>query len=244
MTLLNFTIREELKPRHINVNEVFGPTIQGEGPHMGQRVGFVRLAGCNLSCSWCDTPYSWDWERYDKAAESHPMTIEQVAELVKPMGVTRLVLTGGEPMLQQRFIPALHALTGCLIDVETNGTRAPLPGIEDSVDLFNVSPKLSHAQDPAARRIVDKAMSAFADLAQRGKAVFKFVAEKPEDLQEIRSILDRYTIPDSAVWVMPEGMTIDQHIRHLQELADYVVDAGWNLTTRVHVLAWETVRKR
>lgn len=232
------------KPRHYNINEIFGPTIQGEGPHMGQRVGFVRVAGCNLSCSWCDTPYSWDWERFDRAAESHPMTVEEIADQVKKARVERIVLTGGEPMMQQRLIPALYEATGCLIDVETNGTRVPLEGLEDAVDLFNVSPKLSHAQDPAERRIVDKAMDAYAALAKRGKAIFKFVAEKPEDLEEIRSILDRYSIPDSAVWIMPEGMTIEQHLRHLQEIADAVVDAGFNLTTRIHVLAWETVRKR
>ena len=50
------------------VAEVFGPTFQGEGPSTGQRAGFVRLGRCNLDCSWCDTPYTWDWERFDPAA--------------------------------------------------------------------------------------------------------------------------------------------------------------------------------
>ena len=61
---------EEKAVRLLNVNEIFGPTIQGEGPHTGRLVGFLRLAGCNLACSWCDTPYSWDWTKYDKAEES------------------------------------------------------------------------------------------------------------------------------------------------------------------------------
>lgn len=236
-----------LTPRRVvraNINEIFGPTIQGEGPHMGQRVGFVRTAGCNLSCSWCDTPYSWDWERFDKAAESHPMSIEDIAGQIEEMNVSRIILTGGEPMIQQSFIPSLYASTGCKIDVETNGTRVPKPATIEAVDLFCVSPKLSHAQDPEERRIVDEAMFAYSELAAQEKAIFKFVAEKVEDLDEIREILDRYNIPDYAVWIMPEGMTIDDHMEHLKELADPVVDRGWNLTTRIHVLAWETVRKR
>jgi len=211
---------------------------------MGVRVGFLRLAGCNLSCSWCDTPYSWDWERFDKSAESHPTALTDVADQVNAMNVTRLILTGGEPMLQQRHIPELHRLTGCDIDVETNGTRKPKPEVVEAVDLFNVSPKLAHAQDPESRRIVDDAMSAFGELAHSGKAVFKFVAEGEKDFDEVRAIVKKYDIPDSAVWIMPEGMTIEQHLRHLQEIADAVVDSGWNLTTRIHVLAWETVRKR
>src|SRR4029450_7825218 len=51
------------------VSEVFGPTFQGEGPSVGRRAGFVRLGRCNLDCSWCDTPYTWDWERHDPAVE-------------------------------------------------------------------------------------------------------------------------------------------------------------------------------
>lgn len=232
------------RPARVNINEIFGPTIQGEGPHMGQRVGFVRVAGCNLSCSWCDTPYSWDWERYDKATESHPTSIEAIAAQVEEMGVERIILTGGEPMMQQGQIPAIYAATGCLIDVETNGTRVPRPATIEAVDLFCVSPKLAHAQDPEERRLVDEAMNAYSELSHQGKAIFKFVAEKVADLDEIKEILDRYNIPDFAVWIMPEGMTIEQHLKHLKELADPVVEYGWNLTTRIHVLAWETVRKR
>jgi 7-carboxy-7-deazaguanine synthase len=230
-------------PARANINEWFGPTIQGEGPHAGQRVGFLRFAGCNLSCSWCDTPYSWDWERFDRAEESHPMTVEDIAAEINKMSVPRLIITGGEPLLQQRIIPALHELTGCLLDIETNGTRKPTAETIAATDLFNVSPKLSFANDPEEWRLVDEAMECFAELSRSGKAVFKFVCEKVEDFIEVREILDRYGIGDEAVWIMPEGYAQERHLKHLRDLATPVVEQGWNLTTRLHVLAWETIRK-
>lgn len=232
------------KAPHVNLNEIFGPTIQGEGPHAGQLVSFVRLAGCNLSCSWCDTPYSWDWERYDIKKELHKVSVEEIAERVKAIAAPRIILTGGEPLLQQRMVPDLRDLTGYKIDVETNGTRKPNDETVHAVDLFNVSTKLSHANDPENLRIVDDAMATFSDLAWVGKAVFKFVCQSTDDFQEILDLRQRYNLPNSSIWVMPEGYTKATHLKHLEELADPVVGQGWNLSTRIHVLAWETIRER
>ena len=86
------------------VSEVFGPTLQGEGPSAGQRAGFVRLGRCSLSCSWCDTPYSWDWKRYDPAVELRELAVGEVAASIRAMDVPMVVVTGGEPLLQQRVI--------------------------------------------------------------------------------------------------------------------------------------------
>jgi 7-carboxy-7-deazaguanine synthase len=66
------------------VSEVFGPTIQGEGPHAGQRAAFVRLGGCNLTCTWCDTAYTWDARRYDLRAELHRVPITRVQATSSP----------------------------------------------------------------------------------------------------------------------------------------------------------------
>ena len=237
-------IRRSILPKHLNINEIFGPTIQGEGPHAGQLVGFLRVAGCNLTCSWCDTPYSWDWERFDRNEESHKTEIADIADQLLAMGISRLILTGGEPLLQQHAYPELFALTGLKIDVETNGTRVPKPETIEAVDLFCVSPKLAHAGDPTERRVVPEAYKAFSALAKRGKAIFKFVAEQESDLDEVQGLVDQFEIPKESVWIMPEGITIKNHIQHLQELANPVVSRGWNLSTRIHVLAWEEERGR
>ena len=231
------------KDRHINVNEIFGPTIQGEGIHTGYRVGFLRLAGCNLSCSWCDTPYSWDWERYDRNEESHKMLISEVAEQLKAMQVDRLVLTEGEPMMQQWAFKDIQAATGMKIDIETNGTRTPTAEAEAAVDMFCVSPKLAHGGDPEERRIVLPALKRFAELASEGKAMFKFVAQSEEDFPQIENLIELAGIPNNAVWIMPEGANPIRHMETTHRIADAVIERGWNLSMRLHLLIWNTERK-
>src|SRR3954452_24909384 len=83
------------------VAEVFGPTIQGEGRNLGQRAAFVRLGGCNLHCTWCDTPYTWDASRYDLRAEMSRRPVAEIVAEVRPMRPHVVVLTGGEPLLHQ-----------------------------------------------------------------------------------------------------------------------------------------------
>lgn len=232
------------KARHLNVNEIFGPTIQGEGAHTGERCAFLRLAGCNLSCSWCDTPYSWDWTRFDREKESRRMQLEEVAEQIKAMGVKRLIVTGGEPMLQQSLFPELQRLTGCKIDVETNGTIAPRAGLEESVDLFSVSPKLAHAGDPEIARLKPEVLNRFSELAADGKAIFKFVVTSTDDFAEIDRFLKASFINDESVWVMPEGITADKQLAGLRSLSDAIIKRGWNVSARLHVLIWETERAK
>jgi 7-carboxy-7-deazaguanine synthase len=232
----------EKREPFFNVNEIFGPTIQGEGPHTGQQVSFFRVAGCNLSCVWCDTPYSWDWERFDRNEESHKTTVTDVAEALTQLGATRIVMTGGEPMGQQKNIPLLYELTGMKIDVETNGTIMPKDETIEAVDLFCVSPKLAHAGDPENLRLKPEVLAKFAELSRLGKAFFKFVAEKEEDFEEIETFIKAGDIPQEAVWIMPEGFTAERHLANLRKLADKVIERGWNLTSRIHVLIWDTER--
>ena len=78
------------------ISEVFGPTLQGEGPHAGRTVQFIRLGGCNLSCSWCDTPYTWDASRFNLRQELTPMSVQEILDRIIP-GVP-IVLSGGEPL--------------------------------------------------------------------------------------------------------------------------------------------------
>lgn len=224
------------------VSEVFGPTFQGEGPSLGQRAGFVRLGRCNLDCSWCDTPYTWDWERHDPAAELRRVPVGAVVDALAAMDPEIVVVTGGEPLLQQRrLVPLLEACAthGWATEVETNGTLAPDDAVVALVTRWNVSPKLANSGIPVERRIVPSALDA---LRSTGAAVFKFVVSQPADLDEVASLVDACAL--SPVWIMPEGTDARTVLARARQLAEPVLARGWNLTTRLHVLLWGDERGR
>lgn len=227
------------------ISEVFGPTVQGEGPSAGQMARFIRFGYCNLSCSWCDTAYTWDPERYDLDAEIDEW---DVSDLLATVDAPLVVLTGGEPMLQARkdgfrtLVVELR-LHGTRIEIETNGTIPPPDwlAITDTA-RFTVSPKLSNAEQTRPLRPI--ALDRYATLATTGQAVFKFVATSPADLDEAARIVADFDIPAHAVWIMPEGTTPDTLLARARDLADPVLARGWNLTSRMHVLLWGDERGR
>jgi 7-carboxy-7-deazaguanine synthase len=216
------------------VSEVFGSTVQGEGPSIGRRAGFVRLGKCNLACRFCDSKFTWAWDEYDPAVELHDMEVAEIVARVDTMDVPMVVITGGEPLLQQRELePLARQLkqVGKRIEVETAGTIAPRLG--DLVDQWNVSPKLANSGNPLERRYKPDVLRAF---EATGRAIFKFVACEPSDLEEIASIVDECALTD--IWVMPEGTDAATLEERSALLADPVIARGWNLTTRLHILLW------
>src|SRR4051812_33737371 len=86
--------------------EIFS-SIQGEGFSLGRPSVFVRLAGCNLHCSWCDTPYTWDWSRFDPRSETLKLSLVDVFTQVHAFGIKNVVITGGEPLLQAKDLARL-----------------------------------------------------------------------------------------------------------------------------------------
>lgn len=232
-------------PPPLVVSEWFGPTIQGEGPSAGRPCGFLRTSGCNLDCVWCDTPYTWDWTRYDRDAEQSKLAVTDAVVVVERMGVDLLVVSGGEPMLQQKPLTVLVrrlAKRGVDVEIETNGTIPPTDELADLV-TFNVSPKLAHAQTTATP-LRPVALARYAGLAEEGRAAFKFVAATVADVIHAADIAEQYAIPSGAVWIMPLGTTADDVVRRTGEIADTVVRYRFNLSTRLHVLAWGDERGR
>jgi len=230
--------------RPLLVAETFGPTFQGEGPSCGQQALFLRLSRCNLSCPDCDTPYTWDTSRYNLRAHTEHRTAASLISWALAHPTPLVVITGGEPLLQQdRMLPVVAALTaaGRRVEIETNGTVSPSPELVDQVAAFNVSPKLAAfaAERDADRRINPAALAV---LVASGKSVFKFVAGRIGDLDEIGDLVTRFGL--APVWVMPEGVASEVIMARIRDLADAVLARGWNLTTRLHVLLWEDTRGR
>lgn len=217
--------------------EIF-TSIQGEGASAGRPSTFVRLSLCNLACSWCDTKYTWDWEHYDPKVEITALDCNAVAARVVELGVENVVVTGGEPLMQQAPLADLAGeLTqrGHRIEVETNGTYAPQPSLQTHVSQWNVSPKLENSGNPVGRRRLDEPLEWF---AASDHAWFKFVVDTPADLEEVDCLLARLKVPSERVILMPQGTSPEALRERSAWLASLCTDRGYRFSTRMHILIW------
>ncbi len=208
---------------------------------MGRRCSFLRLSGCNLRCSWCDTPYTWDWtgvngRAYDPEMERQMLDVDAIVSAIDAHRTDMLVVSGGEPLLQQRrLLPLLQRMVhdGVRVEIETAATVVPLTEVVTCVAQFNVSPKLSNSGNPLQRRHRPAVLDA---LQASGKAAWKFVAVGVEDLAEIDALVAQHHL--TPIYVMPEGTTAEVVTARMRLLTNDVLARGWNLTSRLHVLLY------
>lgn len=226
--------------------EIFA-SVQGEGVTCGLPSVFVRLAFCNLRCTWCDADYTWDWRRYDSREETMAMSTREVADrVVERAGkaIENAVLTGGEPMLQGEELARLAELLkaeGFRLEAETNGTVRPAPELAALIDQWNVSPKLVSSGNRGDAREVPEALAWFGGAPS---AYWKFVVVAPEDLGEVLELIGRYGVPPARVVLMPEGVdpaTVSERSRWLVEICQ---ERGFRLGTRLQIYLWGAERGR
>ena len=219
-------------------------SIQGEGVTAGTPSVFLRLAMCNLACTWCDTKYTWAWESYDYDREVVTLSEDDVEKRVVSLECPHLVITGGEPLLQQKVLAPL-ALSlkdrGFFCEVETNGTLPPEPNMVEAISQWNVSPKLANSGNDTAHREVPNALRAFQRLTN---TYFKFVVVEPSDVDEVSGLVARYDIPPERVLLMPEGTAPATVRTRGAWLAEVCADRGFRFSTRLHILLWGDKRGR
>lgn len=236
----------------MKVNEIFGPTIQGEGRSAGMATMFLRTSICNLACSWCDTAYTWNWlgtsfghpEKYDRRKEIHEMSCDEIIKKLKEKGprVKSLVITGGEPMLQQsKIIELLELLKplGYRVEIETNGTIEPRDEFLRLIDQINCSPKTSNSGSDNRLEARERPKALW-KLALNDKTFFKFVVRDRTDLPEIKSLISRYNMRN--VYLMPEGDTREQQYQLSGEVEELCRENNFNFSPRLHVLYWNRMR--
>ena len=221
----------------VKIAEIFY-SIQGEGMLVGVPSVFVRTSGCNLRCTWCDTPYT-SWQ-----PEGEERSIEQIADRVKEFGCSHVVLTGGEPMIA----PGIAALTeaigaaGAHITIETAGT------VYQSVrcDLMSISPKLANStpwEREGGRWAAQHERLRFnPDVLKRLLAEYpyqvKFVITSAADLAEIEKMQHALSIPAVNVVLMPEGVDQDILRERGRWLAEICKERGYRFSPRLHVELW------
>ena len=222
--------------------EIFA-ALQGEGASMGRPVAFVRLSRCNLACVWCDTPYTWHFEgdeRPHESGEEWPrkpnqvtLDVADVAERILALGQDRLVITGGEPLLQGAALAELVALLPDMtVEIETNGTTTAPPPLDIRIDQYNVSPKLAHSGNPRELALVAERLDAY---ATDPRAFFKFVIQREEDLDEVLALKERYRFPKERTFLMPEGTSSDMLRWRATWLEQLCLKHGLRFSDRLHI---------
>jgi len=222
--------------------EIFA-SVQGEGPSMGRPCTFIRLSRCNLACEWCDTAYTWHFDD-DQRPHRSGMTFERranqvtldeadVAARVEALGQSRLVITGGEPLMQA---PALAKLLELLpdhtVEIETNGTTTAPARVDIWVDQYNVSPKLAHSGNPAELALIPERLRSYS-IDER--AFFKFVVATPEDVAEAAELVRAHALPKKRVFLMPEG-TDSETLREREKwLTQSCLEHGFRMSDRLHI---------
>jgi 7-carboxy-7-deazaguanine synthase len=223
----------------LKISEIFY-SVQGEGSLVGVPSVFVRTSGCNLRCTWCDTPYtSWQPEGVER-------TLDSIVEQVNGYGASYVVITGGEPMIAPEIEELTARLGGRHITIETAGTV----DAHVQCDLMSISPKLANST-PYTRdngRWADQherlryQPEILRRLIQLYPYQLKFVIADPADLAQVKSIVDDIGAARSRVVLMPEGVDPAVLAERGRWLAEIAKREGFRITPRLHIDLWGNKR--
>jgi 7-carboxy-7-deazaguanine synthase len=219
-------------------------SIQGEGKLVGVPSVFVRASGCNLRCTWCDTPYaSWDPEGDD-------VPVDEIVGRVLSHGARHVVVTGGEPMIMPDVVELCARLKarGCHVTMETAATvYKPV-----EIDLASLSPKLSNstpwdrdggrfAAAHERQRINVEVIQRFIDASPDFQ--LKFVVSSNADVEELKTLLARLrNWRPSDVLLMPEGTDPATLNGRTDWLSDVCKRTGFRFCPRLHIALYGNTR--
>jgi 7-carboxy-7-deazaguanine synthase len=222
----------------VKISEIFH-SIQGEGTLVGVPSVFVRTSGCNLRCTWCDTPYT-SWQ-----PEGEERSVGSIVDEVSAYGATHVVITGGEPMIAPQIEELTEQLAARLaphITIETAGT------VDAHVrcDLMSISPKLANST-PRTRdngRWADQherlryQPEILRRLIERYPYQLKFVITEPGDLQQVNAMLPEIGASRDRVVLMAEGLDAGVLAERGRWLAEIAKQEGFRMTPRMHIDLW------
>ncbi len=209
-------------------------SINGEGMKAGQLAVFVRLKGCNLNCSYCDTKWA-----NTKEAKSTPMTANEIYEKVKNTKVNNVTITGGEPLWRggaKELLETFAKDTELNIEIETNGSIDLLPFAEiNNRPSFTMDYKL-----PYSNMENEMKLDNFCILDKRD--VVKFVAGSKKDLDRAREIIDKYDLVSRCnVYISPVFDEIE-----LSDIVEYMKEYnmnGVNMQLQMHKFIWDPQKR-
>lgn len=204
-------------------------SINGEGYLAGQLAVFIRFAGCNLKCSYCDTAWA---NTADVPYEL--MTCEEIYKYIKSTEVKNVTLTGGEPLLQKGIIELLEMLShdkGLHVEIETNGSIALNKYINiENPPSFTMDYKLPSSNVESKMELENlKYLSS--------KDTLKFVCGSIEDLEKAKYIIDKFSLVNKThIYFSPVFGKINP-----ETIVNFMKDNkmnGVNLQVQLHKIIW------
>ncbi|HQR42786.1 MAG TPA: 7-carboxy-7-deazaguanine synthase QueE [Gemmatales bacterium] len=224
----------------MRIAEIFH-SVQGEGMLVGMPSVFVRTSGCNLRCSFCDTPYtSWN-------PEGSSWSVNAVIEQVKRYNCQHVVVTGGEPLIAPEMEELCQLLkqAGYHITIETAATVfKPL-----AADLMSLSPKLANSTPGVETGWADRHdrerinLPVIQQFLDHYECQFKFVMDAPEDLAEVQQILGRLLrVKRETIFLMPQALDAATLAEKGRWLAELCKTHGYRLGSRLHIDLWGHTR--
>ena len=215
----------------MRIAEIFY-SLQGEGGLIGVPSVFVRTSGCNLRCSWCDTPYaSWNPEGEDLSIAG---IVSRVAEF---SAARHVVLTGGEPMIAPGIAELATSLRALAmhITIETAGTVfAPV-----ACDLMSISPKLANSTPEGTFRAQHERLRLQPPVLRRLISEYdyqlKFVIAQESDLAEANDLIGLLEVPPAQVILMPEGTDAEVLRERGGWISELCKRHGYRFSPRLHV---------
>jgi 7-carboxy-7-deazaguanine synthase len=217
----------------MKIAEIFY-SIQGEGPHIGCPAVFLRTAGCNLKCSWCDSKFAWE-KKYEN--NWRELSSSELSEEISSYPSKHLVVTGGEPLLYQQELSQTiqDYFPEYFVEVETNGTLTPNGQLGMSVNQWIVSPKLSNSKEG---NIKDATNTIKIEEFKKFNVKYKFVIATSEDVDEVDSFIKEHGLKNQDVILMPEATTPEK----LQQISRWLVEEckkrNYRFSTRLQITLW------
>ncbi|MGN7482699.1 7-carboxy-7-deazaguanine synthase QueE [Priestia megaterium] len=237
----------------IPVLEIFGPTIQGEGMVVGRKTMFVRTAGCDYSCSWCDSAFTWDGSAKNDIRQ---LTAEQIWTELKEIGgecFDHVTISGGNPALIKAIGSLVELLHnhGVKAALETQGSR-----YQDwflKIDDLTISPKPPSSLMKTNFAVLDDIIETLIKEKRMAHISIKVVVFNDEDFEYAASVHERYPEVPFFVQVGNEDLTTIDNASLTQELLkkyEWLIDkavAAKNMNDvrvlpQVHALVWGNKR--
>lgn len=209
-------------------------SINGEGRRSGQLAIFIRFAGCNLNCSYCDTLWA-----NEKDVSYELISSKDIYDYIKSQKIKNVTLTGGEPLMQKGIVELLKVLSKdkeLYVEIETNGSVL----LDEFLDIENSPSFTMDYKLPSSNMENKMALDNFRYLTN--KDTVKFVSGSIEDLEKAKEIIKKYNLVNTTnIYISPVFGKIN-----LDTIVEFMKNNKMNevnLQLQLHKIIWDPNKK-